>query len=355
MKNIEQRFKIIRVAVAITLALLIAMVVILLSSSDPWKTMNDFITGPLSTTRRMGNVIELMIPLLFTGVGVSIMFSAGQANLASEGAFFLGGVAASFVAIMFMLPAGIHPVFAILAGGLVGAMIGVIPAILFVRFQALPIVSSIMLNFVSLFLGLYLISYVLIDPTVGFPASKLFASTATLPRLFSVTRIHLGLILGIITVIIGYLFLMKSKWGYSIRIIGKNPHFAKYSGINVSFYIILCQIIGGAIAGMGGAIEQIGLFDRFQYQRLSGHGFDGVLIAILAGFNPKLVPIAALFLAYLRTGADIISRTSDVPIELVFIIQAVMIVFIASERFLEGWKHRKIVKTSTAQLASEEV
>lgn len=355
MKNIEKQFKLIRIFVSIGIALSIAIVIIFLSSNDPISAIYNFILGPFTSTRRMGNVIELMIPLLFTGVGVSIMFSAGQFNLSSEGAFFIGGVVASYVAIMWALPAGIHPVVAIGAAGIVGAIIGVIPGILFVRYKAMPIVSSIMLNFVCLFLGIYIISYILIDPLVGFPASKLFAGTATLPRLFSVTRIHFGLILGIATVVLGYYFLMKSKWGYSIRMIGKNPQFAKYSGINVARYVLLPQIIGGALAGIGGAVELLGIFDRFQYQRLTGHGFDGVLIAILAGFNPKFVPITALFLAYLRTGADIISRTSDIPIEVIFIIQAIMIVFVASERFLDKWKKRKIVEKSSSQLASKEV
>jgi simple sugar transport system permease protein len=354
MKNIERQFKIIRIFVSIAIALALTVVIIFLSSNDPLFAIYNFIFGPLTSVRRMGNVIELMIPLLFTGVAVSFMFSAGQFNLASEGAFFIGGVTASYVAIMWALPAGIHPTVAIMAGAIVGVIIGIIPGILFVRYKAMPIVSSIMLNFVCLFLGIYVISYILIDPLVGFPASKLFAETARLPKLFSVTRIHFGLILGIATIVIGYYFLMKSKWGYSIRMIGKNPQFAKYSGINVARYVLLPQIIGGAIAGIGGAVELLGIFDRFQYQRLTGHGFDGVLIAILAGFNPKLVPITALFLAYLRTGADIVSRTSDIPVEVILIIQAVMIVFVASERFLDKWKKRKIIQKSSSQLASKE-
>lgn len=354
MKNIERQFKLIRIFVSIAIALSIAVVIIFLSSDNPLLAIYNFMFGPFTSIRRMGNVIELMIPLLFTGVAVSIMFSAGQFNLSSEGVFFIGGVVASYVAITWALPAGVHIVVALLAAAVVGALIGVIPGILFVRYKSMPIVSSIMLNFVMLFMGIYIISYILIDPLVGFPASKLFAETARLPRLFSQTRIHFGLILGVATIVLGYYFLMKSKWGYSIRMIGKNPQFAKYSGIDVARYILLPQLIGGAIAGMGGAVELLGMFDRFQYQRLTGHGFDGVLIAILAGFNPKLVPITALFLAYLRTGADIVSRTSDIPIEVIFIIQAIMIVFVASERFLDKWKKRKIIEQSSSQLASKE-
>lgn len=353
--KIEQRFKFIRIAISISIALLLALIIISFVSKNPMYAMYNLIVGPFENIRRIGNIVELMIPLLFTGVGVSIMYSADQINMASEGAFFLGGVAAAYVAVTFMLPYGIHPLFAILAGGTIGALVGVIPAILYVKFKALPVVSSLMLNYICFFMGMYVIHYIIFDPETGYLASFAYASTAILPKMFPITRIHWGLILGLLVVVFGYLFLKKSKWGYSIRMIGMNPNFAKYSGINVAFFILIAQIIGGAIAGIGGAVEQLGMYGRFQYQKLSGHGFDGVLVAILANYNPKFVPLAAFFIAYVRVGADVMARNSDVPIEIVSIIQSVIIVFVASERFLAGWKHRQIIKASQARFASEEV
>jgi len=352
--KIENQFKFIRIAVSISIALLLALIIISFVSKDPLFAMYNLIVGPFENIRRVGNIVEIMIPLLFTGVGVSIMYSAGQINLASEGAFFLGGVAAAYVSVTFLLPYGIHPIVAMAAGGVIGGIVGLIPAILFVKFRALPVVSSLMLNYISFFLGMYVIHYIIFDPETGYLSSFAYEATAILPRLFSVTRIHWGLIIGLIVVVLGYLFLKKSKWGYAIRMIGMNPNFAQYSGINVGFYILLCQMIGGAIAGIGGAVEQLGMYSRFQYQKLSGHGFDGVLVAILANYNPKFVPLAAFFIAYVRVGADVMARNSDVPIEIVSIIQAVIIIFVASERFLAGWKHRKIVKASQARFAVEE-
>ena len=355
MKKFERQFKLLRLSIAILSALILALIIIVLVSDNPINALSSFLLGPLTSVRRMGNVIELMIPLLFTGVGVSIMYSAGQINMSSEGAFFLGAVAASYVAVTFVLPSGLHPLVAILAGGLIGAIVSGIPAVLYLKFKALPIVSSLMINYISLFLGLYVINYIILDPQAGYMASLPFPNTALLPKLFSTTRIHFGLILGILITIFGYFFLMKSKWGYSIRMIGKNENFAKYSGIKVGAYILGCQLLGGAIAGVGGAVEQLGIYRRFQFSGLTGHGFNGILVAILAGYNPKLLPLAAFFLAYIKTGADVMSRTTDIPIELVNIIQAVIIVFVASERFLEGWKHRKIVQKSQQSLAAEEV
>ena len=109
------------------------------------------------------------------------------------------------------------------------------------------------------------------------------------------------------------------------------------------------------MAGFGGAVEQLGMYKRFEYSGLSGHGFDGVMIAVIAGNNPKYIPLAALFLAYVRVGAEAMARMSDVPPELVSIVQSVVIMLVVAEKFLAGWKHRVIAKESMKDLALTEV
>lgn len=348
-KKIERQFDFLRPMVAIFIALLIAFLFILFSSEEPLKALSSFVFGPLSTKRRFGNVIEMLIPFLFTGSAVCIMFSANQINMASEGAFFLGAVTASFVAIEFTLPLGLHPFVAILLGGTVGAVVCSIPAILEVKWNAKVVVSSLMLNYICLYFGLYIINYILRDPMAGFMASEKFATTSILPKFMKGTNLHVGLFIALIVTILSYLFLYKSKHGYAIRVVGKNQNFAKYSGMKVTAIILYSQIIGGFISGMGGATQMLGMYNRFQYQQLPQYGFDGILIAILAKFNPKYIPLTGLFLAYIRTGAEIMARTSDVPVEIVQVVQAVIILLIAAQLFLEKWKHRKIVAASKKQ------
>ena len=145
-------------------------------------------------------------------------------------------------------------------------------------------------------------------------------------------------------VILLYLLVYKTKFGYEIRISGSNPEFAKYSGINTSRVIILTQVIAGAVAGLGGSVEQMAMYQRFNWQDSPSYAWDGVILAILSGNNPKNVPLAAFFLAYIRVGADLMSRRSDVQNELVSIIQAVLILFVTAERFMAGWKQRQEAK-----------
>ncbi len=355
MKNnkFERQFDLIRTLVALGISIAIAAVFIFLISATPLDTLTQFLIGPLLKSTRMKNVIETMIPLMFTGVGVSIIYSANQNNMASEGAFYLGGIGASYMAVKFALPMGLHPVVCMLVGGMAGALVCFIPAILYVKKGALPVVSSLMMNYVAFYVGTYFINYIIGDSTAGFPASKLFAKSSKLPRFpksFGIFHVHIGFIIAILVVMAAYIYLYKTKWGYETRMVGQNASFAKYSGINVMKVVLSCQLIGGFISGFGGAIEQLGMFNRFQYQQLSGHGFDGIMVAIMARYNPKYVPLACFFLSYIRIGADVITRQSDVPVEIISIIQATIIILVCAESFLATWKHRQVVKNSGKSL-----
>jgi len=352
MKNSKLVFETVRTLLAIAIALLIAFVTILLVSNEPALALKSFLLGPLDSMRHFGNVIEMMIPLIFTGLAISLMFSAGQFNLGAEGAFFIGAVAASFAAINLTLPPFIHPAFAILTGGLAGAVFCGIPAILKVKWGASELVSSLMFNYIAFFFGLYLINYFLRDVNAGAMVSHKFSETARLAKLIPKTRIHAGLYIAGGVILIMYLYSYFTRWGYRTRLTGINGSFARYSGIKTASVIISSQVLGGFIAGAGGSVEVLGMYTRFSWQLLPGYGWDGVIVAILARMNPALVPISAFFLAYLRIGADLMARKSDVQSEFIAIVQGVVIVLIAAEGFLAHYRHKMVVKEASV-LAKE--
>ncbi|QUI25044.1 ABC transporter permease [Vallitalea pronyensis] len=345
------KFEAIRTSLAILIALAIALILIFSVSSQPLEALKEFLYGPIDSVRHFGNVIELAIPLTFTGLAISIMFKAKQFNLGAEGGFFIGAIIAMIVAIQVTLPAGIHPTVAILLGGVAGAIVLCIPAILKVRWGATELVSSLMLNYIAFFIGMYLLNYHFRDPNAGAMYSYKFPKAANLMRLIPKTRVHFGLIIVIVMIILCYYFLYQTKWGYAIRVTGENKRFAEYSGINTAKIIILAQVIGGFIAGMGGATEVLGMYKRFSWQASPGYGWDGVIVAILARNNPALVPIGALFLAYLRVGADQMARSTDVQSEVVAIIQGVIIVLIVADSFLSKYKHKLIYKEAKQNMS----
>lgn len=347
-------FQLVKTAVTIMLALLLAFTVIFLVSKEPVKAFGQLLLGPLSSMRRFGNVLELSIPLIFTGLAVSVMFEAKQFNMMAEGSFFIGAIAAAYVAINFKLPFVLHALIAVMAGGIIGGLANTIPAVLKSRYNGNELVSSLMMNHIVLLFGLFIINNFMRDPGVGTLASFEFLDTAKLPRFIPKTRIHAGIFIAVLMVIFVYYLLYRVKWGYALRMTGHNINFSQYSGIKTSHIIFSSQIAGGIIAGIGGATEMLGMYSRFEWYKLTEYGWDGVIVAILAKNNPAFVPVAAFFLAYIRTGADIMSRTTDVASEIVAVIQALIIMLITAEAFMSKWKQNKIVKQTLLEGADRD-
>jgi len=337
-------FELIRTAVAIGLALLLGFIVTLFVSKSPFEAFRYFLTGPFTTTRRFGAFLEAAIPLTFTGLAVSLVFSAGQFNIGADGQFFIGAVATTAAGICFRLPPVIHTIVALLCGMAAGALAGFIPGFLKSRWNASELVSSLMLNYVFLKLGLYFITYHLRDINVGALVSLPLKETSWLPQFFPPTRLHAGIFVMFLSIVFCYYFVFRTGWGYETRMTGQNLNFAHYSGIAVSSVMLYSQVLSGAVAGLGGAVEMLGIYRRFQWLASPGYGFDGVIIAILARNNPLLVPVGAIFLAYLRVGADVMAMYSDVTSEMVAVIQAVIILLVTAQAFLSGYKHRLVLR-----------
>ena len=336
-KSISSYIEMLRTVLAIFISLLIVFAIILLVSKEPLNALQSFVLGPMMSLRRFGNVIEAMIPLIFTGMAVIILFRPGLFNLSMEGGFFLGAVAACASALTVKAPGILGLMIAMLVGSLVGGLTTSIPGVLSVKTGANVLVTSLMLNYICLFFGSWVISSFLYDPTQNVNYSYKFPENVCLPNL-----IPIG------TVLLVYLFLNKTSLGFKATLVGKNRKMADYSGISSDKVILLTQALGGVLAGLGASVELFGMYKRFQYSSLPGYGWDGVLIAIVAKNKIQYVPIAAFFLAYLRIGADIMSRTTDIPFEIVNIIQAVMVLLISATAILSGVKKKMIIKEAVS-------
>lgn len=340
-----RHFDIIRLLVAVAIAVLLAIGVICVISEEPGVAISKLFGGPLTSKRRFGNVIEMMIPLTFAGLSITVMFSANQFNMGTEGAFYAGGAIAAVVALSLSLPAGISPLASILAAGVVGGIICAISGFLKVKFGTSELVASLMLNYVFY----YLFKYILFnnpfkDASSGYVSTYKMSESARLSGLIPGTRIHTGLILMVVAVVVVAIYMKRTRAGFSLKLTGENQSFARYAGVGVGSVVLASQFIGGVIGGMGGAVQVLGMYERFQWVSLPGYGFDGVIVSILARKNPLLVPVAAFFLAYLRIGSDMMSSASDVTNELISIIQSIIILFVSAKVFLEAWRQRMVAK-----------
>ncbi len=319
-------------ATGLTLVLLLVvlglvLVPIALALPEPGDAIRTFLLAPLADRRHLGNIVETATPLMFTGLAVSLMFRTGMFNLGAEGSFFLGAVFSAFAILELPLPDWAMAPAAIVIGAAVGSLACLIPGVLRARFGASELVSSLMLNYAALFFGLYVVNYVLRDPNAGAMLSYKFPPAAQLPRLIPGTRVHLGLLLALAACALGAVYLFATRAGYEARVVGANPGFARHLGLRVTVIAASVQALGGLIAAAGGAIELQGMYLRFAWQSLPGQGWNGLVVAILGGNNPLLIPPAALALSYLQVGGDLLSRNFNVPAEVVGLIQALVILF----------------------------
>lgn len=353
-KQVESRFNAFRTAVAVGIALVLAAVLIFWTSDTPIEAIRVFVVGPLENVRRMGNVIELMFPLIMGGCAISIMYSANQFSQIVPSCFFLGGLFGTIVAVYVPMPKGIHGTVSLIVAGMAGAALSAIPAFMKYKWQASEVVSSLMLQYIVTYLINYMLVYPMKDYSQGYTCSHPYLETAKLTQFVPGTRIHTGIFWVIGTVILSYLFLFKSKWGYALRVVGQNQTFARYSGIAVGAVMVYSQVIGGFIAGIAGSIELLGLTHRMTWTAAPSYASDGMMVGILAGYNPLFIPFSALFMAYMRTGVDVMTRVTDMPIEFVFIIQGIVVMMIAAEMFLFKWKRKLIIANAMKLEAAKE-
>ena len=357
-------FNLLRGLAAILLALAVAAIFIFISSEEPLTALKYLLLGPVVSFKATGNVfnttsfltiLAAMIPTIFSGLAVCVMFSANQFNLAGEGAIMLGGFVGALLGIYLKLNTGLHQVVCVLAGALAGGLIMLIPAVLKVKLGASEMVTSLMMNYVVMFVILHFLNFVFADRSKGATQTFPFLETAKIPEIVANgTKLTWGFVVALIFVVIIALFMYRTKWGYAIRMIGINQSFAQYSGMQVGAVIVLSQVIGGMLSGMGGSIEVLGRFSTFLWRELPGYGWLGITIAILAKNNPIFVPFAAFFIAYLNKGCDLMATYSDVPSEMIDIIQAAIFLFFAAEQFLAKYRQRIVVRNTQRDLALQE-
>lgn len=371
----EIRFIIIRSLVAICIALLVATLLIFISAGGDTfhekleatgEALRQMLIGPLFRMskkkgtsfelKRLADILAAMIPTIFTGLSVCIMFSANQFNLGAEGGIMLGAFVSAMVAIYVPMPTGLHAVVAVLIGGAVVAILMLLPALLKTKLSVSEMVCSLMLNYIIMYVIKFLMNTYLADKSRGQIMSYPFRETSAIAPIvnnttFSGAKLTWGFVVAIVAVILCGLFMYRSRWGYAIRMIGINQAFAGYSGMKVGSVIVLSQVLGGVLAGAGGGVEMLGRYTSFSWSALPGYGWTGITIAILASNNPYMVPLAAFFMAYLSKGCDLMATYAKVPAQLIDIIQGVIFLFFAAEQFLAKYRQKLVVKSAEEEIA----
>lgn len=328
---------------AISTALLLGSILIAFLGFSPGEALSDWFKGAFWGRYQVGETLIKASPVILTGLSYATAKRCGLINLGAEGQLYMGALLGTLIATNLNgLPMAIHLSLTIFAGFIGGALYGCLASILRLKFGASEIITTIMLNSVATSLVSYCVSYPMMDQSSNLPQSSRILPTATLPRLFSDTRVHMGILL-VILAILGYYFLMqRTTIGYEMRLIGQNENAGRYAGIKIARNKALAMLIAGGFAGLGGVFEIIGV----QYRLLAGfsnnYGFDGIAVALLGNNHPIGIGLAGLLFGALRSGSSVMEMSSGVPSAIIYIIQGFVILFVVGQSFFQ----RKTVSTA---------
>ncbi len=285
-------------------------------------------------------------PYIFAGLAVAVGFKCNLFNIGAEGQIFIGALVAAFVGYSVTgLPWIIHMPLTFISAAFAGAVWGGIPGWLKARTGAHEVINTMMMNYVAFRLSDYLLSGPMKrGGAAGFiPISRDILDSAVFPQFFpDPIRLHLGFFVALLMAVLVWWFLFKTTLGFEIRTVGGNPRAARYAGISVSRVYILALGVSGALAAMAGAGEVMGVNHNVASSFSPGYGFDSIALALMGGSHPVGVVLSALLFGALRSGATKMQSLAGVPIDIISIVQAFVIMFVAAPAIIR-WLYR--VKT----------
>lgn len=305
--------------------------------SESWELVSSayraLFRGSLGSRGAISETIVAATPLILAGLSVALAFRAGLFNIGAEGQLLAGTLAAAYVGFTFKsLPMVALLPFTLLAGAIGGALWGFIPGLLKAKTGAHEVIVTIMLNYVAYRLVDYLLKNDLFRrPERNDPLSKAVGENAVLPRIAGDDlRIHAGIIIALLVTYGVWWLLFRSTIGFRFRTVGSNPNAAAYAGISVGGTFMLSMALAGALAGLAGTTQLLGIQRSVFPGFSSGYGFDAIALALLGRTHPAGVVAAALLFGGLRAGATGMQAATSTPVDIIVVIQALIIAFMAA-------------------------
>lgn len=327
---------------AVMIAAATGAVIFALLGVNPLSAYAAMARGVFSSANAFSEVLVKATPLIFTGLAVATAAVMMLWNIGAEGQLVWGGIFAAGTA-LFLFPGA--PVWLLVPLALAASVLGgmawsLIPALLKAHFRVNEILTTLLLNYVAIIYMEHLFYGPWRDPAgFGFPGTAQLPEAAQLLRFFG-TRISLGFPLALFCAVFLYYLLHKSAWGYQVRVIGREQRAARYAGFNVTAQILTVMALSGAFAGIAGMVEVCGIHYRLQTGLAVGYGYDGIIVAWLAGLNPLAIPFAAILLGALFVGGEQLQSMLGLPASISLILEGALLFGLFVGQVLSGYRIR---------------
>ncbi|WP_045516159.1 ABC transporter permease [Neobacillus niacini] len=330
---------------AVLIGLLTGAVAISIVGASVLETYKVMWDGAFGNFYFVTATLARATPIILIGLGLAIAFRAGVFNMGAEGQMVLGAVSAALAALYVPGSGIIKMLSALVAGFLAGGLWSLLAGWMETRFKVQLLISTLLLNYVAVLFAGYLVSSPFQDKSgsAALAQTHMIDQAAWLPKLFQGMSVHMGFVIAIVLAIILYIILRFTSAGYEVRMLGYNPFFAEYGGINKIKVLLFSMFFSGGIAGLAGTVEVLGSQYRYVEGSLTvpGYAWTGLMAALLANSNPLGTAVAAIMLAALQTGAMGMERNTEVPLEIASVIQGVLILFVTAKITMNWWKVKK--------------
>lgn len=324
---------------AILTAVILGGIIIALVGGNPLLAYRGMIEGSLGSKKALSETAVWATPYIFAGLAVALAFKGGLFNIGAEGQLAVGAVFSALIGyalpewLGFDLPALIHVPLAIMVGMLTGGIWAGIVGALKAYTGGHEVINTIMMNYIALNTTSFLLNGIMRDQSPNNVSARtpLIAESARIPVIFEGLRVHWGFVLALLVAFLIWWLLNKTTLGFEIRTVGLNPDAAQYAGINVKRTIILTMLLSGMLAGLAGAIEVTGLNYRHELGFSIGYGYDAIAIALLGKSHPLGIVLASFLFAIMRNGATRMQFLTQLPVDLISMLQALILLFVAAD------------------------
>jgi len=318
-----------RALLALLLAMLCTAPLVALSGASPAAAVRAFTSGAFGSLDRIAFGLDRATPYILCGTGVALCFRARIINIGGEGQIALGGLGAAWVV---LAHAGAPPPASVLlglsGGMLFGAAWAMLAAVIHVTRGVNEVVVTLLMNFIALLLVEVALHGPLGETGAGFLQSPLLPEASIFPLLIAGSDLHAGILVAVAVALLAQLFLYRTHWGFGLRVIGESRQAAAYGGYSVAWTTIGLMALAGALAGLAGAIEVLGVQYRVIDGFSRGFGFNAITVALLATLEPWAVIPSGLFFAFLEAGTATMQRQTNVPSSLVTVTQGLTMLFV---------------------------
>ncbi len=300
------------------------------------SALAGFTRGVIGSKYAIAEVFVKAVPLTLAALGIGVGFKTGFTNLGAEGQIYIGAMAGTLFALSFPgLPKGIMIPSLVIVGFLSGGIWALIPGLLKAKYNISEIIVGIMLNYVAIgIVGISLQTF-LRDPDNTFPMSKMLGENATLKILFSSTRLHSGVLIALLFVLITYLFIWRTSFGFQMRACGESMRTSYVAGISVYKNVILSALISGGLAGVAGMIEVAGVQGQLIEGLSPSYGYTAIMVALLGANHPLGILISAIGISALQVGSLSMQRSSGIPNSISTIILGLVILVVIARPMIE--------------------